>query len=359
MPTARCNLIRALKVSKRAAETHVKYIFGMFYGPVHPTVHEMARIESNCNLSKWRDCPPRVGYGVIYAGVSPITGKVYIGLHARGTVPESVSFSRWRQHQRGQGKCAAITAACKKYDIQWFVIEELPEQCLEYGEQLWIRSWNTMAPNGYNLTEGGHNGGRARSSVEKGILTVEAKQSSLREAKRATMTDLEKVSFDRKRCATVRANASNLKRKHGEDVPLVEKAEQLVTFRQTVEIKRQHRIDAAEDEAEASRLSAQFRTRDRNSETAKRWKMDPSLRTTHSERAIARESVRWSDLRELRANGTVEYKKCTACLETKASTEFGVQKYKSGWFGFHPTCKSCKAKKEKERRRVLRLASNG
>ena len=312
----------------------------------------MARIESSSGLGQWRDQPPRVGHGVVYAGVSPITGKMYIGLHSRGTVPTAVSSSRWALHRSGLGKCPAIQAACQKYDIQWFVIEELKVEFLERAEQEWIRLYGTLVPNGYNLTEGGRAGGRSLVSIEKGISTRATNQSIIQEVRRSTMNDIETLSFDRKRSSVIQSQISARKRRHGEYAPLVSKSEQITTFRDTIEAKRQLRIDTVKDESEAALLKMRFAKRDRNSQIAKDWAADPSLRTTASERAVARESLKWADLREKRANGVVEYKKCTTCFETKVSTEFGVQKYKSGSFGFHPTCKHCRAAKARERRHI-------
>lgn len=324
----------------------------MICGPVHPMVLRMARIESSSGLGQWRDQPPRVGHGIVYAGVSPITGKIYIGLHSRGTVPRAVSSSRWVLHRSGLGKCPAIQAACQKYDIQWFVIEELKVEFLERAEQEWIRLYETLAPNGYNLTEGGRAGGRSLVSIEKGISTRETNQSIIQQVRRSTMSGTETLSFDRKRSSVIRSVKSARKRRHGEDVPLVSKSEQMVAFRKTIEAKRQHRIDTAKDESEAAMLKKRFERRDRNSQIAKDWAADPSLRTTSSERAVARESLKWAGLHEKRDNGVVEYRKCTTCSETKASTEFGVQKRKSGSLGFNPTCKYCKAEKDRERRRI-------
>ena len=329
----------------------------MFYGPVHPMVRVMQSIEENHNLDQWRDEPPRIGHGIIYAGVSPITGKVYIGQHARGQVPTAVSKSRWLIHRTGAGHCVAIQNACKKYDVQWFVIEELEDCCLNNGEQDWIRAYGTISPGGYNLTEGGSAAKRTLESIERGIVTREKTHSKDRETKRSAMSTIEQLSFDRKRASIVRSVQSSRKRRHGIAVPFIGREAQVVTGRTTTETKRQLRIEQSQDEAEAERLKLQFSQRDRSSALVKAWKRDPSMRTTHTQRAVERESLRWAELRDRRANNVLEYKKCLSCLEVKASTAFSVQKSKSGTSCFAPNCRACRALKERERREKRKLGS--
>mgnify|MGYP000209157578 CR=1 FL=1 len=100
--------------------------------------------------------------GDIYCLTSP-SDKKYIG--------QSVKFlssgkkwgylKRWRQHcyeaKINKGFCRLLDNAIRKYNPDAFKVELLKECSideLDYYEQYYISKYNTLKPNGYNLTTG-------------------------------------------------------------------------------------------------------------------------------------------------------------------------------------------------------------
>lgn len=103
----------------------------------------------------------------IYKIVNTITGKIYIGL-------SKDIYSRWERHKaelrRGSHYNGHLQNAFNKYGLDSFEFdivefcthEELPEK-----EKFYILEYNTLSPNGYNLTEGGDCPVRLPESIEK------------------------------------------------------------------------------------------------------------------------------------------------------------------------------------------------
>ncbi len=98
--------------------------------------------------------------GYIYKITNTVSGKMYIGETAKQDVEE-----RWRQHRntiaRGRG-CPALQDAVRKYG--WNVFKfEIIVICFDENrydmEQYYIKKFNTLVPNGYNITLGGVGGG--------------------------------------------------------------------------------------------------------------------------------------------------------------------------------------------------------
>ena len=127
------------------------------------------RALSSDDLQRFDRRPPGAGLGVIYVGVSPITGKVYVGQHAHGVLGQSVRIARWNHHQKGYGGCPAIGNACRKYDIVWIVLEHLHEDFLDERETYWQNRLEAVGPMGYNLTHGGQDKKGSSDSTRKKI----------------------------------------------------------------------------------------------------------------------------------------------------------------------------------------------
>ena len=109
--------------------------------------------------------------GLIYKITSP-SGKSYIGKTVQ-------SFSaRMRQHTNKNSKCTALIRAINKYgwdQMKREIVEEnVPEDQLNDREKYWIKTYNTMTPHGYNLMEGGGEGG-THSDISK-LRAKESKQ---------------------------------------------------------------------------------------------------------------------------------------------------------------------------------------
>lgn len=89
----------------------------------------------------------------IYLITNLINGKKYVG-----QTIQSVK-RRWDFHVCNAGGCVALKSAIKKYGKENFKIESIYEASsleeLSKKESEYIVSYNTLAPNGYNLTTGG------------------------------------------------------------------------------------------------------------------------------------------------------------------------------------------------------------
>lgn len=99
--------------------------------------------------------------GHIYMLTSP-SGKSYIGQTTRPIE------KRFRQHQQESG-CMAIYRAIQKYGWEHFEKDyyECPDEDLNFDEELLIREMGTLAPDGYNLKEGGANGKASEETKQK------------------------------------------------------------------------------------------------------------------------------------------------------------------------------------------------
>lgn len=109
--------------------------------------------------------------GIIYLITNKINSKVYVG--------QTICSldKRWKEHLRGNGQCRALSSAIKKhgkvnFNIQ--IIESIEDEersCLidklDTLERVYIKTYNSLSPNGYNLTSGGHTARLSLESVDK------------------------------------------------------------------------------------------------------------------------------------------------------------------------------------------------
>jgi group I intron endonuclease len=112
--------------------------------------------------------------GFIYKITNTITQKCYIG-ETKSINPED----RWKQHQytfTRNGGCPALRDAVKKYGINNFKFQVLII-CFDVDryiyEKEYIKKYNSVVPNGYNILEGGEGGGfkgKQHSEETKQIL---------------------------------------------------------------------------------------------------------------------------------------------------------------------------------------------
>lgn len=84
----------------------------------------------------------------IYKITNQINGKMYIG--------QSVHIERrWQEHCR-PSTASVISKAIKKYGVQNFtfdIIEECEEKDLNKRESYWINEYQSLIPNGYNISD--------------------------------------------------------------------------------------------------------------------------------------------------------------------------------------------------------------
>ena len=88
----------------------------------------------------------------VYLITNTINGKRYVGQTTKSLE------SRFRHHTK-YGNCRALRGAIKKYGKENFIIEAVCEpptiELMNELEAECIRLYNSLVPNGYNLTEGG------------------------------------------------------------------------------------------------------------------------------------------------------------------------------------------------------------
>lgn len=97
----------------------------------------------------------------IYKITNTVTGQIYVG-KTKQTIQ-----TRWKKHVYDSARLDTfLYRAMRKYGIEAFTIqlvETVQEADLDQRECDWIQQLVTMAPTGYNLTEGGTGGDTSQS----------------------------------------------------------------------------------------------------------------------------------------------------------------------------------------------------
>lgn len=90
---------------------------------------------------------------LVYKITNRLNGKSYIG-----KTTKTLSY-RWYFHSNAFGHCIALQEAIQKYGKENFSVEEVAcysnLEDLDNAEEYYITWYNTLSPNGYNLTLGG------------------------------------------------------------------------------------------------------------------------------------------------------------------------------------------------------------
>jgi group I intron endonuclease len=131
--------------------------------------------------------------GIIYILKNKINDKCYIG-------QTNQSFDkRLKQHLRSN---TLIGTVLKKYGVNVFdkiLLENIPEEQLDYLEIDYIQKYNSLVPNGYNFETGGHKNKhlgeetkRKLSRAHKGKLHTKKSKEKMSEAKRGNLNWLGK-----------------------------------------------------------------------------------------------------------------------------------------------------------------------
>ena len=99
----------------------------------------------------------------IYLVTNSLNGKQYVG---QSTVD---------RNKIGHGK--AITEAYDKYGKNSFIYEKIctnigNRNALNYVEKFWIKTINTLSPNGYNIEEGGSDKGIVAESTKQKLRKI-------------------------------------------------------------------------------------------------------------------------------------------------------------------------------------------
>ena len=106
--------------------------------------------------------------GYIYKITNRIDKKIYVGQTIRDVE------ERWKAHLHKGSNCRYLSSAIKKYGVDNF---EFKLVCITFDNQLddmeikYIKQYNSLVPNGYNLRIGG-NGGRHHAETKQKISEV-------------------------------------------------------------------------------------------------------------------------------------------------------------------------------------------
>lgn len=155
--------------------------------------------------------------GIIYKITNLVNGKIYIG--------QTTRTLKQRMAEHKSSTDTAIGHAINKYGLENFKSETV-EECetldeLNEREIFWIAHYNCIAPNGYNLKEGGKNGThsaetRAKlSEINKGKKLSPETCKKISDSKKGTRLSLEvraKFSAMRKGKTMSEAARANMKK---------------------------------------------------------------------------------------------------------------------------------------------------
>jgi group I intron endonuclease len=120
----------------------------------------------------------KMNKGEIYIITCETSGKQYVG-QCKSYQKNGYKHGRRRrfQHHLNEAKnygkekgCRILNSAIKKYGSENFsvkLLKKCPIADLDKWEQYYIRKYNTLAPNGYNIRTGGSRGKHCASSCEK------------------------------------------------------------------------------------------------------------------------------------------------------------------------------------------------
>ena len=87
-------------------------------------------------------------YGYIYKTTNLLNGKMYIGKH----------HSSVFEPEKYIGSGPILVKALKKYgkeNFQWEILEECKVDNIDEREKFYIKEYNSLSPNGYNILSGG------------------------------------------------------------------------------------------------------------------------------------------------------------------------------------------------------------
>ena len=104
--------------------------------------------------------------GYIYKITNKVDGKIYVGQTIQ------VLEDRWRQHKKIGSNCRYLKRAFNKYGIDNFefnIICICFDEDTNKFEEEYIKKFNTLVPNGYNLRAGGLNSKQHPETIKKRV----------------------------------------------------------------------------------------------------------------------------------------------------------------------------------------------
>lgn len=178
-----------------------------------PSVLERSHVSDQVSTSVKDSVEPR-GVGYVYLLTNLVNGKKYVGQTIR------TLSARWRQHKylANKGSPYAIHAAIRKYGDKNFsiicvstIVGDRNE--LLTAERRYIAEYQSLAPLGYNLTEGGE--GVDFSVLEVKERHLQSVRGRSQEWRRHTIEAARKRASDPK---WIHSNRETLLRLHGDEV---------------------------------------------------------------------------------------------------------------------------------------------
>ena len=140
--------------------------------------------------------------GEIYCIICNTTNKRYIG-QAFSYIGQRLhgANGRWKKHvaearSTNNNRCSALNNAIRKYGEHNFSVKTIhicEKKQLDYWETKYIRKFNTICPNGYNIRSGGARGSLHESSKEK-LRKAKSGENNHMYGKHHTTESKEKIS---------------------------------------------------------------------------------------------------------------------------------------------------------------------
>jgi group I intron endonuclease len=134
-------------------------------------------------------------YGIVYLIICAISGKKYVGQTTR------MLDKRWEEHKYNafmKQDGSAIYSAMRKYGLENFKIKPVAyannQNELDHRETYYIKLFNTLTPNGYNLLSGGSFGKHSEiskqkmSKAKKGRIVTESQRLAVSKAHKGKVT---------------------------------------------------------------------------------------------------------------------------------------------------------------------------
>lgn len=139
--------------------------------------------------------------GYIYKITNTVNNKSYIGVTS-----EMVAQSRWKGHiraiNRGKG-CPALGAAIKKHGIKVFTFAILIicfDSDIYKFEPEYIKKYNTLVPNGYNISAGGRGSkgftGKTHTAEARAVIGKKSAERFADPEERKAASERAKASSD-------------------------------------------------------------------------------------------------------------------------------------------------------------------
>ena len=167
---------------------------------------------------------------IIYLVTNKIDGKQYIGQTVQSL------RARWKMHCKISSRFPYLKNAIQKYGAEAFSVGLL-ERCgslqeLNEAEIYWIKLYNTLAPNGYNLSRGGSNREIHEQTRQKMSLSHKCKKLTQEQKTKISislMGTLRSTETKRKISLAKQGNKNPMYGKKGKDNPNSGKSPSLET----------------------------------------------------------------------------------------------------------------------------------